>query len=616
MSKYYSYNEVQLQLIIDYTEPGEQHDLAQEILSYKRKRDELSAKINALNAQKEKIDKNSCCYESVKNSFETQIKNYQKKLDNLDAEEKEKQQKRLELAEERKQAEQSKKQGDPVKITRGSYEQNETDITMGTVQPFYVKRNYDSESKIISSFGYGWITNLDERIILGTEPGAEKIYNQTKTFIEELSSRTKQLEKDIIQKYEITALQTGRSQIEDRLNQIISSYQSFSQEARSSGFSDFAASADSMVEDLTGKRDALLSNYDSDIKYLKELKELYQTKQEENIENKRRMEESFRRQERNKKAMFSGMDTSFEATGIKTITWIDEGGYPNIMTEVSDGLWKRGDDKTVYECQQTDKGYIIVFHDGTRKEFDYYGFMIKIIDRNGNSITIERNAEEKINRIYDNYQNQLLFVFEGKYLNQIINGKDNKEKVIYYYDGNKLKKVTDTDGDTVTMNYDTDGYMTSLLKCDGSKVQFIYGLQTEDERKLATATVNEEEFSEYFEYEKQKTIYTDHDGNKTITYYDEKQRTTKEIKPDGSETSYEYDENNNCVCINENGNKTDYEYDAKGNKTRAIYHSDSSEESWTYNNFNQITSYKDRDGVLYEYIRDEKGNLIEYLAGG
>ena len=608
------YSDQYLEVFVEFGDE-EQHDLAQEILAYRKKRDELAAKINALNAQKEKIDKNSCCYGPVKNSFETQINALQNQLDALDAEEKEKQEDRKEKSEQRKQAKQSKKEGDPVKITRGSYEQNETDITTGTVFPFNVNRNYDSENTIISSFGYGWTTNLDERIILGTEPGAERIYNQTCEFIEELNRKIKQLEKDIKQKYEITDLQTGRTQIENRVNQIISSYRSFSQEARSSGFSDFASSADSMAEDLIRKRNSLLSNYDSDIKYLKGLKDLCQTKQKENIENKRRMEESFRREERNKKAMFLGMDSSFEATGLETITWIDGSGYPHIMNEVSDGLWKREDDKTISECQQTNNVYKIVFFDGTIKEYDYYGFIVKITDRNGNKIIIERNQEERISIIYDDYGNQLIFIYEGKYICQIINDKDCTEKVSYYYEGNKLKKVTDTDGDTVIIDYDTDGYMTSLTKCDGSTVQFNYGLQTKDGRKLATATVNEEGVSESFEYEEHRTVYTDHDGNKTITYYDEKQRTTKEIKADGSETSYEYDEKDNCVSINENGNIVSYGYDDRGNKKEAFYN-DGSKEIWNYDNYNQIRLYTDRDGVRYDYERDSKGNLTEYRIGG
>ena len=584
-------------------------------LHTEKKRDELSAKINALNAQKEKIDKNSCCYAPVKQSIEDHIKEYQNQLDALEKEEKEKQEGRKEKSEQRKQVIQSKKEGDPVKITRGSYEQNETDITTGTVFPFNVNRNYDSENTIISSFSYGWTTNLDERIILGTEPGAEVIYRQTCQFLEELSSKIKKLEKDIKQKYEVTDLTTGRSQIESKVNQIISSYRSFSQEARSSGFSDFAATADTMAEELTRKLDSLLLHYDADIEYLKELKELYGTKQKENIENKRRMEESFRREERNKKAMFSGMDSSFEATGLETITWIDENGYPHILNEVRAGLWNDIDEKNLLECVQTDGGYKIYFCDGTEKEYDYYGFIVKITDRNGNKIIIERDQEETISRIYDEYQNSLIFVYEGKYISQIINGKDSTEKVIYYYEGNKLKEVTDTDGDTVTMDYDSDGYMISLEKCDGSKVLFIYGLQANDGRKLATATVNEEEYSEFFEYENKKTIYTDHDGNKTTTYYDEKQRTTREIKADGSETTYEYDGKDNCVSINENENIVTYGYDDRGNKREAFYN-DGSKEIWTYDNYNQIRLYTDRDGVRYDYERDSKGNLTEYRIGG
>ena len=46
--------------------------------------------------------------------------------------------------------------GDPVRITEGVYEQNETDLLFGNIISEGIKRKYRSDNKIISSFGYGW----------------------------------------------------------------------------------------------------------------------------------------------------------------------------------------------------------------------------------------------------------------------------------------------------------------------------------------------------------------------------------------------------------------------------------------------------------------------------
>ena len=53
-----------------------------------------------------------------------------------------------------KDIENSQTDGDPVKLTQGSYEQSETDISAGNNLKLEIKRIYSSESKITTSFGY------------------------------------------------------------------------------------------------------------------------------------------------------------------------------------------------------------------------------------------------------------------------------------------------------------------------------------------------------------------------------------------------------------------------------------------------------------------------------
>ena len=64
-----------------------------------------------------------------------------------------------------------------------------------------------------------------------------------------------------------------------------------------------------------------------------------------------------------------------------------------------------------------------------------------------------------------------------------------------------------------------------------------------------------------------------------------------------------------------NGNRTDYEVNQYGEKILATY-KDGSSETWTYDEYGRVTSYKDRDNIVSEYIRDSSDRLMVVKCGG
>ena len=225
------------------------------------------------------------------------------------------------------------------------------------------------------------------------------------------------------------------------------------------------------------------------------------------------------RHQKNLKALFNGMDESYEGTGLNSLNVIDENGYPHILyeTEKNSGVWKNPEDKTILSVSLFENGYRLTMYDGTYKDFDVNGFIRKITDRNGNYIEINRNPEEKITDIEASSGEKFTFDYNGNYIATITNIRSSDGNVVYSYSGNKLEAVKDTDGDTVSMHYDDNGRMNALIKCDGSTVNFVYGEVDAEGNVLTTATVNEEGFSEQFRYDRRNnhTDYIDHDGNKT-----------------------------------------------------------------------------------------------------
>ncbi len=593
----------------------EQKYTAENILRYRAERDRLNDMKDALQKQLDDIPSGLPESFSLTNQIQEDIDIILEELNNLDIQQEIDIGDAKAISEIRKAAKEAQKKGDPVKITRGSYEQNDTDFTFGSVQVFQINRNYDSESVIYSSFGYGWSTNLDERIILGIEPDAAEIYWKSCELLTSLEEKITEQKQGILSTYEVTSVESGADEINQKFDEVISGFVNLRNQAHDYSFHDYVSYAESMITSLGEQRETLLRKFNQDVRVLAELKEQYRTEKSNNAIKKGVMEKSDSRKTDNLKAMFEGMDSSYEDTGLDTITIIDEGGYPHILTEKQNNVWKNETDRSISECRKLSDGkYEVVMPDGTVKQYDNAGFIIKITDRNSNWIFIKRTENEKIEYVKSSFGENLIFSYEGKYIKSIINGRDKLEKTEYTYNNGKLKTVKDTDGDLVTMEYNSDGQLEKLVKSDGSFIQFVYGEQVQDGRKIITSTLNEEGFAEHFNYYSDNTVYTDHDGNVTITWFYPDQKTKKEIRPDGSSISYEYNSDGTVKMQNENGSITRYYYE-NGNLTRTEY-SDNSFDKTEYDSFNLVKMFTDRDGVTTEYIRDDAGNITSCLVGG
>ncbi len=528
-------------------------------------------------------------------------------------------------------------EGDPVRLSEGSYIQNEIDLNFGTMNYFSLERQYVSNCKITSSIGYAWTTNLDERIILGLDAGCEENVIAYQNYVNKLETRLSNLIKTLEEKYHVINLNLAEIELSIKIS---------SCDANIKKLKDLQSKANTLY---TNTKDNKLTIADRIwverekinklIKQIKEKKSKLQTSLNRlpsdravvanleselnsaklNLQEKKDLlNKANEIRKRNKLVMFSGMEKFYEETGFNSLTLIDGNGFPHLLYETSDGskTWKNAGDKSIKHCEKNGSGFKVLFSDGIEKHFDEAGFLIKVFDRNKNYVCINRNTDEKILNIETSFGEKYLLSYEGNYISQIWNARYPDEKVSYSYSENKLISVTDTEGDVVSMDYDSEGHMTALKKCDGGSVLFTYGEESSDGKFLVTATTNEEGFAERFEYYKneKRTDYIDHDGNRSSYWYDSKHHLVREKKSDDTEIINEYDSAGNLIKQTESGTTVTFDYDENGNKTRVLY-TDGSSENWTYDGFNQILSCTDRDGVKEEFVRDEKGNITEYHLG-
>ncbi|MCR5063059.1 MAG: DUF6531 domain-containing protein, partial [Treponema sp.] len=162
----------------------------------------LEAEIDKLNEEIQKLKDSKAESEIQRIKNEIYAKN--KEIDKLNAEIEEKKKNKQKENSDNLESQNSAEPGDPVKATEGSYEQSETDFTSGSSIELKVIRNYSSAESITSGFGYGWTTNLDQRIILGVEKNARQIYDAMIEYNQSLEEKTAELKNLILQTYRIT----------------------------------------------------------------------------------------------------------------------------------------------------------------------------------------------------------------------------------------------------------------------------------------------------------------------------------------------------------------------------------------------------------------------------
>ena len=447
---------------------------------------------------------------------------------------------------------------------------------------------------------------------------ADEVYAQMNESIRALEQEKDDFEKSICINLAVGSVDTADEEIEQKLRQ---SYDILSQAQ------EFVPEFDITADEVLSQSQATINQLLDDKKLLEQY--LFQLEELKNRIDTCRMEAqayantfyypSLERKRKNAFVYYAGDDINKYETGLSTITLIDSQGYPHLLYEDQEAssVWKNDQDKSIIECYLQGDGYEIIEADGTKKTFDKNGQLIKITDRNNRTSVISRGTDGKVLKVKNAYGEELAFTYSSNYIKAITFSRDSAYKTQYSYSGNKLISYTDTDENTLQMKYDSEGRMILLTKCDGSKIQFVYGEKSFDGKTLATQTINEEGFAESFTYDlaNKKTIYTNHDGNNTIYFYDENHRTIRQENPDGSLIQNKYDENGNLTECRQNGEVILYSYDDAGNKSRVSY-SDGSSEEFQYDRYNLLTYYKNRDGITYEYIRDNKGNITSYKCGG
>lgn len=480
--------------------------------------------------------------------------------------------------------------GDPVRITTGAYEQTETDIIKQNVINLIVQRVYQSTKDVTGSFGLGWSTNLDERVILGTKANVQDIYDAYAEYLLELETNLKAMENQIKEDF-------------------------------------FVEDPYSVVDEANIR----IKTAEELLKKLNELKKEYEDTKKKTEEAEQELQMTKSRKERNKKAMFKGLGLYFEETGLDTVTYVDERGYPYLMYQHENysNVWQSKDRDCV--CVFENDEYT-VYKGSVKKTCDYKGFIIRETDYYGNTIEYIRDEDEKIKFIKSSFGESFAVEYENNFIKKIVNERDPSENVLYYYEGDRMTGTKDTDGDYVSIGYDKHGLINSIGKNDGSAYTIIYDDQLSEGEILATQLVNEEGKSQRFEYNRKDkiTAFIDRDGWKTVYHYNNKHRTTKLEKydPDGNivknteqpqnEKEFLWNDDGSVLECKEN-EKTIYRklFNSKGQTIRYVDCRNEKEiiHDYEYDNFGNISKDSVKNNIK-EMEYDSRNRLTKLIQNG
>ncbi len=269
----------------------------------------------------------------------------------------------------------------------------------------------------------------------------------------------------------------------------------------------------------------------------------------------------------------------------------------------------------------------------TEYRYDQFGNVVEILYSDGTTEIFEYDAEGRNTKTIS--RTGLVTTYSYDKVGNLLTQTDARGNVTSYsYDKNyNVKTITSPTGAVTTYCYDELNRNTSIEDSQGNVISFTYNALS-----LQTSTTDAKGNVTTFEYDKNgnrtKVIYPD--GSYAATKYDERGRTiwqqdsagreTKYIYDDsdrlvevkqnhGAVTRYAYDQTGNLVSIEDaNGNVTTYMYDENARRIKVIL-PDGAESTSEYDNQGMLLSTTDYNGVTTAYSYDEEDRLVKETTG-
>ncbi len=270
--------------------------------------------------------------------------------------------------------------------------------------------------------------------------------------------------------------------------------------------------------------------------------------------------------------------------------------------------------------------YTLTFLDGTKKIFNSGGYLIAILDRNGNQTSVSYDASNRITQVTDAAGRTASFTYVGS-SRQASTMQDAVGVIATYtYSSSKLTRVTYADGSFINFIYDISSLITSVTDTDGKVLEAhtysgYKGLTSERAGGVDKITVSYPQDG--------LTSLTDSRGNVTDYRYQviNGRRFVWKVAGAGCSTCggrgnkvFVFDTKGNRTSSTDDANNTTtYTYDIYGNVTsRSVQSNPTTTLTWTYtyNGFGQVLTATDPMSNVTTNTYDVNGNLLSTSQAG
>jgi RHS repeat-associated protein/uncharacterized repeat protein (TIGR01451 family) len=239
--------------------------------------------------------------------------------------------------------------------------------------------------------------------------------------------------------------------------------------------------------------------------------------------------------------------------------------------------------------------------DGTIYHLDQFAGLRRMVDTNGNTLTVEangithssgksiafaRDAAGRITRVTDPAGNALEYTYDARGDLVAVKDRDGHTTTFAYNSSHGLLTINDPRGFQPLRNeYDEQGRLARQVDADGRVTTFAHDPDTRQEivtDRLGRATV--------YAYDARGNVVrvTDAQGRVTTRTFDADDNMLSETTPDGKTRSFTYDARGNRLS----------ESDALGNTHR-----------YTYNSLGEVLTHTDAAGRVSSNTFDARGNL-------
>ncbi|MEW6059526.1 MAG: DUF6531 domain-containing protein [Actinomycetota bacterium] len=260
--------------------------------------------------------------------------------------------------------------------------------------------------------------------------------------------------------------------------------------------------------------------------------------------------------------------------------------------------------------QAVEGGYVLTSHSQIAYRFNTQGRLVSVKDRNGQGLTLSYDVQGKLSTILDGAGRTVTFAYTDGLLSSM--ALAGGRSVSYAYTDGRLTSVVDIAGGTTTYTFDAQGRLDSVTDPNNDTVvQNVYG----PDGRVIQQTDGRGNVSTFdWDPATRTSTYTDARGHEWQDVYDSG-AFVERIDPLGNVTRYMYTGADLTRITDARGNTTRMTYDSRGNlltKTDPLGNST----VYTYTERNDVRTVTDPRGNTTTYDYDASGNLVQITKPG